>query len=213
MIKCNFDILDRTRTYCVAISGGVDSIVGLHFLQKLRYKVFACYYNHNLRHQNYEMEAACKKLCQEFGVDLNIGWRDKKTDNSEAALREDRLAFYRSQRLPIICVHHLNDCVEQYVMNMLKGCPERLPINYVSYFTNNKPFTIYRPFLQTSKETLVSYGERNDLMRFVVSDETNDDTRYRRNWIRNEILPQFENFGLEKVVYKKFYQRKKHEKV
>lgn len=98
--------------------------------------------------------------------------------------------------------HHLNDAVESYFMNFLKGCPEHTPIPKETSIGDSK---LIRPFLRTKKNSFVELACKHDLFRYVVEDETNAHNEYRRNWTRNEVLPKLKPFGLEKIVRKKFY--------
>lgn len=190
----------------VAVSGGVDSIVGLHLLHRLLGpRIKACHFNHNLRPRNNVMEKAVEWFCEDNNIYLITGKRIGQMGESftEAELREFRHKFFAAISDNIVNCHHLDDAVENYMMNCLKGCPENIPIKPVSEFDQ---FTIYRPFLKSRKEKFRRYAENNFLDEYVVEDETNEDSDHcRRNWIRNEILPQFKDMGLPKVVLKKFY--------
>ena len=150
------------------------------------------------------MSRTCVKFCRDYFIDLTIGFCENKyTKNVEDNLRRERLNFFDTIGGPIVMCHHLGDCVEQYLMNCLKGCPEYKPIQQISEFDK---FTLLRPFIRNSKSDLEDWVEKRGLSEYVVVDETNTDSKYERNWIRNEILPKIEERrGLEKVVLKKFY--------
>jgi tRNA(Ile)-lysidine synthase len=124
--------------------------------------------------------------------------------NVEHNLRNDRLDFFRSLNHDIVLCHHLNDAVESYIMNMLRGCPEYIPIPTITQLDDSS-YSIRHPFLLSPKENMMSYANSQKLNGYVIEDETNQDSKYRRNWIRNEVAPMFEKFGLEKIVKKKFY--------
>lgn len=202
MIHINREVIPDT--FSIAISGGVDSIACAHLLKTLGYNFKAIHYNHNQREQNELMVDVCKKFCDDFEIELTIGeCKVKYTKNIEDNLRKERLKFFEEIGGNIIICHHLGDCVEQYMMNFLKGCPEYKPIQQISEFDK---FTILRPFIKNSKSNLEDWVDRRGLSDYVVVDETNSDSKYERNWIRNEILPKIEERrGLEKVVLKKFY--------
>jgi tRNA(Ile)-lysidine synthase len=202
MIHINKQILPES--FSLAISGGNDSIACAHLLKTLGYDFKAVHYNHNQREQNELMVDGCKKFCDDFGIELTVGkCVVKYTKNIEDSLREERLSFFDEIGGSIVMCHHLGDCVEQYLMNCLKGCPEYKPINEITRFDK---FTILRPFIRNSKFILEDWVERKELSEYIVVDETNTDSKYERNWIRNEIIPKIEERrGLERVVLKKFY--------
>ena len=63
--------------------------------------------------------------------------------------------------------------------------------------------------MSSRKEDMISYVKKNDLEKYVVEDETNQENNYRRNWVRNVLLPQLQPFGLPTLVKKKFYSNEK----
>jgi tRNA(Ile)-lysidine synthase len=190
--------------FAVAISGGVDSLAAAHFLQRIGYKFKAIHYNHNQRPQNDSMQEACERFCRDFKIDLIVGICNTKVEkNVEDGLRKERLAFFEEIGGTIIQAQHLNDAVESALSNFIKGKGEHEPIPQK---TNFGKFTIVRPFLRNPKRKFENWIDRHDLKGYVEADETNSDTKYERNWLRNVIIPQIEERkGLEKVVLKKFY--------
>lgn len=207
MINVARNILPKDK-FTVAVSGGIDSIAAAHLLIRLYGpdKVGVCHYNHNLRPQNDLMEAKVKQFCEHNYVNYSSAIREDKLifGSIENSLRIDRLNFFKTLNANIVCCHHINDAVESYVMNMLRGCPEYMPIPVITQLDS---YAIIRPFIRTTKADLVEYAENNNLQDYIVEDETNVDTSYRRNWIRHEIVPQFSQFGLTKIVRKKFYSK------
>lgn len=207
----------------VACSGGVDSIVVAHYLinklKRKRVKLF--HFNHALRAQNWEMERSVINFAEEFGLPIEVRrarWdpRDLQKSPSENNLRAKRLESLVQVvgEGDIIYGHHLNDYVESYLMNTFKGNPEYVPIPIISGFDE---MTVIRPFFLTPKKAFEKYAEAYNLNKFIVQDETNSNTKYRRNWVRNRLLPVIgeEYPGLEKVVFKimvKHYDKLNKEK-
>ena len=208
MIKLDRSLIPSGEFY-VAVSGGVDSIAAAHLLIRLygdRVKV--AHFNHNLRQQNHTMQEGVELFCNHFSTECVVGTRGAFCTKSEDALREERMDFFKSLYSNVVCCHHNGDAVEGYVMNMLRGCPEYVPVPTLTPLDNCKlikPKMLIRPFMRTKKEDFVNYAVNNKLTSYIVEDETNKDNSYRRNWVRNEILPMFKQFGLPKIVAKKFY--------
>lgn len=207
MIKVNNKILPDNFT--VAVSGGVDSISAAHLLWRMGYNITVAHYNHNYQSCNREMMESVMDFCEDHKIKLYLEEREWRHipdigGNVEAVLRESRMKFFRSLNQHIICCHHLDDAVEQYFLNFLRGCPEYIPIRWETLLKDSNK-SILHPFLATVKEDFETYAENNDLMKYVVEDPTNKDNSFRRNWTRNEILPQFKEFGLRKIVRKKYY--------
>jgi tRNA(Ile)-lysidine synthase TilS/MesJ len=102
----------------------------------------------------------------------------------------------------------LDDCAESYLLNCIRGKEGFLPIPFHTELSNGS--CINRPFLFNRKKELMAYAERNNLLQYVVEDETNLQVRgSRRNLLRNNILPilEKENVGLTTIVKKKMVER------
>jgi len=194
----------------VSCSGGVDSIAIAHYLfKKLKRDIKLFHFNHGNGIVNDDMEAIVVKFASKFNLPLEIRTADWDLYNSDEKGTE---ASYRDARLEamkevcgdsqVIFGHHLNDCVESYLMNCFNGFGERCPIPIRTTFDKTQ---VVRPFLLTPKKSLENYSDNYKLNDFIVKDPTNDNTEYRRNWIRNKALPVISEHypGLEKVVFKK----------
>jgi len=141
----------------------------------------------------------CKDLNLECKSDIGV---NLKTENE---CRQARLDFYSrvAKGGTIVTAHHLNDWVESYLLNCLRGHPNHQPISFQSDFTD---FKIIHPFLLTRKQDFKQYLERNGWMKYVVEDSSNSFVKgSRRNWIRNAIIPemQTQRLSLEKFAKKK----------
>ena len=229
MIKFNKQILDKATQlngideYVLMCSSGVDSIAGVHYMlskvnkrDRNRYKVF--HLNHKLRPQNDVMENSFYDFMDTELLDFyrhairrNVGY-DEVTKNTEAALREFRLNELTKfiHRNVIVSFHHLNDCVESYLLNCIRGHDGYQPIPFWTEWKDATTNVSCHPFLFTKKQDFIDYCVKHDLMKYVIEDETNIVSKgSRRNMIRNEIIPilQRDKVGLETIVAKKMKQR------
>ena len=94
----------------------------------------------------------------------------------------------------------LDDWIEGYLLNCFRGHPNHDPVPFTSNFPE---FNVIHPFLPSSKKDFSEFLLRNDWMRWVVEDETNQVVRgSRRNWIRRSILPEMtrQRLSLEKFA-------------
>ena len=203
MIKC---LHLPKEPFTLLVSGGVDSIAAAHWLKVSYRKEFSIlHFNHNIQPANVIMERAVSSFAKMFDISINIITRSLDTKMThEHELRDWRLFEMTEIGGNFITGHHLNDCVENYIDNCLKGTPEYKPITEQSVFPT---FTIYHPFLTTKKQDFIDYSNANDLNKFVVADPTNKENDFKRNWIRNKLAKEIydRNIGIEKVVLKKFY--------
>jgi tRNA(Ile)-lysidine synthase TilS/MesJ len=199
------------------VSGGVDCIAAAHWMvHRYHKKIRVVHFNHNVQDINDTMSRSVWNFVTDNYDNMAGGYFKSReesmepafNDISENGLREWRLYKMKGIGGKFVTAHHLNDACENYLDNCFKGCPEHKPIKE---FTQFDGFSIYHPFLKTTKQDFIDYAEENDLMKYVVVDPTNTYTRYKRNWIRNSIIPQINErqLGLEKVVLKKFYNNLK----
>lgn len=204
MIRVIKQILPKESKYHLAVSMGVDSVAALFWLRWKGYEVVPIHFNHNLRAQNATMHDKFLSLCQKLGLEGKSEiW--VKGMGTEAECREARLKFY-SHAAPggtIITAHHLDDWIESYLLNCFRGHPNHNPFELVSKFNN---FRIIHPFLPTRKKDFGEFLQRNGWQEWIVEDQTNRIIQgSRRNWIRNNILPEMskQKLSLEKYARKK----------
>ena len=191
------------------VSGGVDSIAAAHWLKVKYRKTFSIlHFNHNIQSANADMEQTVRSFAASFDIPIKVITRSNDTTiTHEHEFRDWRLKEMLKVTGKFVTGHHLNDCVENYIDNCLKGIPEYVPIAEKSIF---ETFEIYHPFLSTKKQDFIKYCNVNGLDKFIVTDPTNKETNFKRNWIRNNLVKQIydRNIGIEKVILKKFYLNK-----
>jgi len=211
MIKVIKSILPKDQHYYVAVSMGVDSVAALFWLRSKGYSITPLHFNHNLRAQNGTMHERFFDLCKDFNFN---GKSDIGLDlTTESDCRNARLSFYAKEAAggTIITAHHLNDWVENYLLNCLRGHPNHTPIPLKSKFDN---FNLIHPFLLSKKIDFKQYLERNGWLKYVVEDESNNVVKgSRRNWVRNAIIPEMtkQKLSLEKYAKRKIGRLLKQE--
>lgn len=201
MIKVIKSILPKDKHYHIAVSMGVDSVAALFWLRWKGYSFTPLHFNHNLRAQNGIMQDKFLKLCSFLNLqgktEIGIGLK------TEAECREARLNFYSKAAKDgtIITAHHLNDWVESYLLNCLRGHPNKHPFELESKFPN---FNVAHPFLLTKKEDFNQFLKRNGWTDWVVQDESNSVIKgSRRNWLRCDIIPEMKKQKLSLEKYAK----------
>ena len=182
----------------VAFSGGPDSVFALHFLEKFRrkYKIDlrAVHFNHGLRGKESDAdEIFSKEFCKKNSipleiVKLNVKSFSKKNKISieEAArtLRYDNLQRIaeKTQSTKIVTAHNQSDNTETILLNIFSGTGfsgfSGIPIQRGN---------IIRPFLCLTKQEITDYLELGKISYRIDSSNMEDD--YKRNYIRNRILP------------------------
>lgn len=177
--------------FCIAVSGGADSMALLHFLS-LSHKnnITVLHVNHNESDSDVS-ETLVKSYC-----DSNyINFASKKLEvtlngNLEAQWRDFRYSYFDSVDQPVLLGHNLDDVVETWVFSSLNGQSKIIP------YQRNR---CIRPFLLNKKEMLLQYCSKNNVP-FVV-EQANSDPRFARVKIRN-MMPQLleVNPGLHKML-------------
>ncbi|MBI5731188.1 MAG: tRNA lysidine(34) synthetase TilS [Ignavibacteriales bacterium] len=182
----------------VAFSGGPDSVFALHFLEKFKrkYKIDlrAVHFNHELRGKESDAdEIFSKEFCKNRSIPfevikLNVKSFSKKNKISieEAArnLRYNNLQQLAEKTLStkIVTAHNQSDNTETILLNLFSGTGfsgfSGIPIQRGN---------IIRPFLCLTKQEISDYLEHEKISFRVDSSNMKDD--YKRNYIRNRILP------------------------
>ena len=130
------------REVTVACSGGIDSMAVVHFLQQGRRKVNLAYFNHDTQHSRHAQKFV-ENYANQHSLNLFIGrvTGRKGKRSLEEFWRDERYAFLqRTSSDYIITCHHLDDCVETWLMSAFHGKCKLIPFK--------RGENIYRPFLQ-----------------------------------------------------------------
>ena len=184
--------------FLVAYSGGLDSTVLLHALSTMdsSVPVVAVHVDHQLCTESSQWEIHCRAFAQSLGV----RYIDRKADVSpdlkigpEAAAREARykiLATLVEDRDWLLSAHHEADQAETLLLNLLRGSgPTGLAgISSLRRFAGGR---LVRPLLGVTKEQIEEYAKRENLS--WIEDPSNQESRFDRNFLRNEILPMLES--------------------
>ena len=187
-------------TVTVACSGGIDSMVFVDFLLQGRRKVNLAYFNHDTRHSQ-EAQEFVEKYASDNRLNLFTGRvRGRKGKRSlEEFWRDERYDFLQrvGSNYTITC-HHLDDCVETWLMSAFHGQTKLIP------FQRNK--NIFRPFLMTSKKSIKEYAERKQIQ--WCEDPSNQKTNFMRNHVRHKVIPQVlvVNPGIRNTIRKKLLE-------
>lgn len=177
--------------YALAVSGGVDSMVMLHKVASLspRPNLFVATVNHGIREQAASdcklVADYCKKLgvqCQVFNVDVP-DYCAKNKLSVETGARILRYQVLDSLDCDFVCLaHNANDNAETVLMHILRGSGAR---GAKGIRPQNGKYL--RPVLDMTREQIEQYAKANGVP--FVQDDTNDDVKYTRNFIRHKVLP------------------------
>ena len=196
-----FKILGRIPSshFYIACSGGSDSMIFVDFLRKYPKNKFSIlHFNHGTQYCD-EAESFVREYCQNNNIELFVGKiKDgkQKNESPEEYWRRCRYDWLKKfSRDPIIMCHHLNDCIETWVMTCLSGKPRLIP-----YY--NSEYNIIRPFLCVPKKKIKEWKHRHNVDHVV--DGSNYDVRIPRNYVRHRMMEHIYkiNPGIEKTLVK-----------
>ena len=187
-------LLTREGRIIVTLSGGADSVALLLVLLNLGYDIVALHCNFHLRGTESDRdEAFVRGLCKRLSVALKVknfdvaSYEQQYKVSTEMACRELRYAWFEKERqlmsAEVIAVaHHSDDNIETLFLNMLRG-------SGISGLAGIKPRNGYiaRPLLCVNRADVEKY--LLDCNQDYVTDSTNKVSDYKRNKLRNIILP------------------------
>lgn len=136
-----------------------------------------------------------KKASDEYGVPLRLHTVKGECPSGQSIeqwWRDQRYAFFKSYDEPIVLAHQFNDCLEEYVMNtMVRGYSDTIAYAHANCV---RPFRLWR------RESIENYARWNGVD--FIEDPSNSDTRYKRNYIRHNIIPHILkiNAGVYNIV-------------
>lgn len=199
-------IIEAGDKIVVACSGGADSVALLYLLYSVRYtyklSFLVVHINHQTRPGANEAEAQLvKDLCHKLNLALVI----RKIAPEPGADFENRARELRFKELEMILKlyrfnkialgHHKNDQAETVLMNLMRGAG-------LNGMAGIKPINghVIHPLLDFERDELRALlGNQNIAW---AEDQSNLDNSYRRNFVRNELLPKMQSEVHPKVVEK-----------
>ena len=193
------DLLD-TNGVCVALSGGLDSVVLLDIITKAllgtKYNLKTIHINHNLSPNAKEWVKHCKLVCERLGVEYesySIIMQKQNRQSLEELAREKRYKVFAKALVDkevLLTAHHRDDMAETFLLNALRGSGVS-GLASIAPFRQFEGLNIIRPLLECSREELEKYAKDNKLE--WIEDESNDDLSFRRNYLRHKIIPLLQN--------------------
>lgn len=189
------DFVDfENRKIYLAVSGGKDSMALSHLLINSDIQ-------HELLHCNFELRGTESDGDQQFiedyaqsnNIPLHLhrtnayNYADKHGLSIQEAAREIRYKWFEkfnAQNALILTAHHLDDSIETFFINLLRGTGIK-GINGIPSYRH--PY--YRPLLHFSSDEILKYIDKHSIE--YREDSSNRDSKYLRNELRMNLIPQF----------------------
>ena len=185
----------KSDTILIGISGGVDSVVLAHLFIKFEFKIALAHVNYGQRGvESDKDEELVRTIASAWGVTSHITMFPDDSDNMgnfQENARNFRYQWFDSlvkkYRYKYIAVaHHADDQIETFLMHLMRASG----VHGLSAMQQNRDRLI-RPLLSIFKEEIYAYAERERLE--FREDASNQNSRYRRNYLRNEVIPHLVN--------------------
>ncbi|HEY7772095.1 MAG TPA: tRNA lysidine(34) synthetase TilS [Marinagarivorans sp.] len=183
----------------VGLSGGVDSVVLLHWLtqqvtaaEQSALPVLALHVNHQLSANADRWQQQMEQLCARWNVPLQVQTVTVTVHGQglEQAARNARYDAFEAelQSGDVLAVaHHLNDQAETLMLRLMRGTGV-LGLSAMAALRPLGQGRLWRPLLGVAKSDILRYAEVHALT--WVDDESNRDERFSRNFLRHRILPK-----------------------
>lgn len=200
-----YNMICRGDRILAALSGGADSVTLLHYLfiykDILGITVEAAHVNHMLRGKEADRdELFCRSLCENMGIKLHVKRADVRKIAKEKGLSEElcgrniRYEFFdevvNNSGMKIATAHTLSDSIETMIFNLARGTGLKGLCGIPPVRKN-----IIRPLINCYRSDIENYCKEHNLD--YVTDSTNLEDDYSRNFIRHNILPQLKNINIE----------------
>lgn len=194
--KCKIDINSNNKII-LAVSGGADSVCMLILFSELfdRNRLICAHFNHKIRFDDADNDAAfTKKIADSLNIKFEYSEKnvpDFAKDNGyglEEAARICRYDFLKNlaksygEDTMISVAHNKSDRVETILHNISRGSSID-GLKGIEYKKGN----IIRPILDLSRDEIEEICKSRNIK--PVYDITNSDNSYKRNKIRNVIMP------------------------
>lgn len=194
------DLISSNDNILLGVSGGMDSMTLFHLLLKTGFYFSVAHCNFSLRGDESDNdEQMVVETCKSKGIKVftrrfdTIEYSDIHRVTIQVAARELRYNWFQElctehHFTKIAIAHNRDDLVETFLINLIRGTG-------LKGLTGIKPLNgnIVRPLLFAGRDIIEKYvNEYNIPFR---NDSSNQSTKYKRNYIRLNVIPMLEQLN------------------
>ena len=196
MLNFNKTLIKPNDRLIVAVSGGIDSMVLLHYLHALRqeipFEIIICHINHHTRKATASEAEFVSETAARYGLACEIlDFHYNQEKNFHHVSRLARYDFFKDMAKlhkanKIVLAHHAVDLAETILMRITRGSGF---IGYAGILEKSKfkGIEIIRPMLRSSRDDISSY--QTQYLVEYREDESNQKDDYTRNRFRHHVMP------------------------
>src|SRR3989344_6895459 len=174
----------------LAFSGGLDSRVLLELLAELRsgigFDLRAMHVHHGLSPNADDWAKFCSDTCAALNVPIEIVRVSVAKDSGlglEAAARTARYqALLNAGADYVVLAHHQDDQAETLLLQLLRGAGAK---GLSGMASRDEERRLLRPLLDNTRAELLAFAKQHHLQ--WITDESNVDISYDRNYCRHEV--------------------------
>ncbi|MEO2266602.1 tRNA lysidine(34) synthetase TilS [Pseudoalteromonas sp. YIC-656] len=180
----------------VALSGGLDSMALLELARNYAIKVnmplCAIHIHHGLSANADAWLAFTQQACAARGIAFysqRVRLSNATRKGIEAKAREARYQAIDAQApkgYAILLGQHKDDQVETFFLRLKRGAGVK-GLGAMQAVSHGHNRVLIRPLLDFSRNELAQFVDANGLTH--IHDESNDDNKFDRNFLRNDVLP------------------------
>ena len=198
------NLINKGDVIVVGVSGGPDSITLLTCLNKykdyLGIEIISAHINHLIRKDSTEDEQYVENVCEKMGIKCYVKRAEvekiakEQKKGSEEVGRKIRYDFFdevarKENANKIAIAHNMKDNAETMLLNIIRGSG----LTGLEGIQAEEYGKYIRPLINCTREEIEEYCEKNNLQPRI--DSTNKENIYRRNIIRNKLLPQLQELN------------------
>ncbi len=188
------------QTLIVAFSGGRDSHVLLHALAQIQtqfnfnfnFNLNAIHVNHGLQPNAPKWASHCVELCEQYRIPFDVIELKLTIPPGESLEDIARQARYEAVAQKIhanhilLTAHTQDDQAETFLLQSIRGAGPK-GLAGVAAWKKLGQGKLARPLLTVSRQSIALYAKKHKLQ--WIDDTSNSDLRFRRNFLRHEVLP------------------------
>jgi tRNA(Ile)-lysidine synthetase-like protein len=193
------------------------------------------FYNLHVVHFDHQQRGAesdgdrvfVQELCEKFGIPFHCyTWNQECNETEEKVFSQDSARQWRRSNMGklarkltdnkqpglILTAHHADDSMESLLLKLLRGTHITSIKGMDIYTQDDSGNPILRPMLSLKKKDILEYLQNRQLS--WREDSSNASNKYRRNQVRNELVPLMsEIVGGEDILFKRLdsLSRQSHE--
>ena len=155
-------------------------------------ELLVCHIHHGLSANADSWQQFAESECQRRGIALKVVKVSLALDSGESVEALARDARYQAliaasaQPALVLTGHHIDDQLETLLLALKRGSGVK-GLGAMASQSTLAQHILCRPLLSVSRRDIEAYATRQNLA--WITDESNADSRYDRNFLRNEVIP------------------------